>query len=74
MLKTIVIIYLSIGFLFYLYLKNAMDTIGMDNIKRLLDEDYPGRNIDLTDNTSQFIFFIISLLVWPILFIKKNNE
>jgi hypothetical protein len=74
MFKTIVIIYLSIGFIFYLYLKNAMDTIGMDNIIRMFDEDHPGRKIDLNDNTSQFIFFIISLLVWPLFFINNNNE
>lgn len=74
MFKTIVIIYLSIGFILYLYLKNVMDTIGMDNIIRMFDEEHPGRKIDLTDNTLQFLFFIISLLAWPLFFINNNNE
>lgn len=74
MFKTIVIIYLSIGFILYLYLKNVMDTVGMDNIIRMFDEEYPGRKIDLTDNTLQFLFFIISLLAWPLFFINDNNE
>ena len=34
-----------------------MDEIGMDNIIKYLDDDHPGRKIDLTDNTSQFLFF-----------------
>lgn len=74
MFKTIFIIYLSIGFIFYLYLKIVMDTIGMDNIIRLFDEEHPGRKIDLTDNTLQFIFFIIAVLMWPLFFINNKNE
>lgn len=50
-----------------------MDEIGMDNIIKYLDDDHPGRKIDLTDNTSQFLFFIITLLGWPILLLKKNE-
>lgn len=72
-IKIVFFIYITIGFAIYLYVKQSIDSIGMDTLLSMLtNETDPIRKVDFNKFGPQFILLLLCLLVWP-MFFKQDN-
>ena len=55
-----------------MYAKWGLDTIGADYFMKQLDE--VPENFDLNDPLIQFLFVVISVLLWPFIIISSIND
>lgn len=75
-MKTFILCYIFIGCIFSMYVKWGIDTIGIDYLMEQLDEK--PENFDPNNPLIQFLFVVISVLLWPFIIISsikdKNGE
>ena len=75
-MKLFLLCYIFIGCIFSMYVKWGLDTIGADYFMKQLNET--PENFDLNDPLIQFLFVLISVLLWPFIIISsiknKNGE
>ena len=75
-MKTFLLCYVIIGCLVSIWVKQAIDYIGIDYLMSQLDEK--PENFDPNDPLIQFLFVVISVLLWPFIIISsikdKNGE
>lgn len=55
-----------------MYAKWGLDTIGADYFMKQLDE--VPENFDLNNPLIQFLFVVISVLLWPFIIISSIND
>ena len=72
-MKTFFFIYISIGFLFCMFLKTQVDNIGIDTIKKYIDNEQLDK-IDLNNPKTHFLFVVICILLWPIIIFGSYND
>lgn len=73
-MKEFLIIYVCIGCLFSVFIKNAIDSVGIDYLIEQIDEK---PDIDLDNPMVQILFILVSVLLWPIYvfgMFKDNGE
>ncbi len=75
-MKLFLLCYIFIGCFFSIYIKWGIDTIGIDYLMEQLGEK--PENFDLNSPLIQFLFVLISVLLWPFIIISsiknKNGE
>ena len=75
-MKLFLLCYIFIGCFFSIYIKWGIDTIGIDYLMEQLGEK--PENFDLNNPLIQFLFVLISVLLWPFIIISsikgKNGE
>ena len=75
-MKLFLLCYIFIGCFFLIYIKWGIDTIGIDYLMEQLGEK--PENFDLNNPLIQFLFVLISVLLWPFIIISsiknKNGE
>ena len=75
-MKLFLLCYIFIGCFFSIYLKWGIDSIGIDYLMEQLGEK--PENFDLNNPLIQFLFVLISVLLWPFIIISsiknKNGE
>lgn len=75
-MKLFLLCYIFIGCFFSMYIKWGIDTIGIDYLMEQLGEK--PENFDLNNPLIQFLFVLISVLLWPFIIISsiknKNGE
>ena len=75
-MKLFLLCYIFIGCFFSIYIKWGIDTIGIDYLMEQLGEK--PENFDLNNPLIQFLFVLISVLLWPFIIIlsikNKNGE
>ena len=75
-MKLFLLCYVLIGCIFSMYVKWGIDTIGMDYLMEQLDEK--PENFDPNSPLIQFLFVLVSVLLWPFIIIStmsnKNGE
>ena len=75
-MKLFLLCYIFIGCFFSIYIKWGIDTIGIDYLMEQLGEK--PENFDLNNPLIQFLFVVISVLLWPFIIISsiknKNGE
>ena len=73
MLKILFFIYLTIGFVIYLYVKQSIDSIGIDTLLKMVANDNdPIHKVDFNKFGPQFMLLLICLFLWP-LFLRQDN-
>ena len=63
-MKTFLLCYVIIGCLVSIWVKQAIDYIGIDSLMSQLDEK--PENFDPNSPMNQFLFILISVLLWPV--------
>ena len=63
-MKTFLLCYVIIGCLFSIWVKKAIDYIGLDYLMKDVE---PEDRIDLNDTSVQIIFILVCVLLWPLL-------
>lgn len=75
-MKSFILCYIFIGCIFSILVKWGIDIIGIDYLMEQLDEK--PENFDPNDPLIQFLFVVISVLLWPFIIISaikdKNGE
>jgi hypothetical protein len=66
--------YLLIGVIFYLDFMQKLEEVGgFDNIRNFMGDDW-AKGIDFNSPGSQFITFLICVILWPIFLITSMNN
>lgn len=68
-MKLFLLCYIFIGCFFSIYIKWGIDTIGIDYLMEQLGEK--PENFDLNNPLIQFLFVLISVLLWPFIIISS---
>lgn len=63
--------YLIIGLIIAFLITWGMNTIGVDYLLKDMD---PKIDLDFSKFSTQLIFVIIIIVLWPIIFLSKNDE
>ena len=71
-MKLFLLCYIFIGCILSMYAKWGLDTIGADYFMKQLDE--VPENFDLNNPLIQFLFVVISVLLWPFIIISSIND
>ena len=71
-MKLFLLCYIFIGCFFSIYIKWGIDTIGIDYLMEQLGEK--PENFDLNNPLIQFLFVVISVLLWPFIIMLSIND
>ena len=74
MLKILFICYFSIGFIFYIYIKNMTNSIDINSLLEMIDNNENIKDIDFNKPLPQFLFFIFCILLWPMYFVNNSDD